>query len=62
MAYFIGIQLLEGVQIYNVPQEKERRVKILCAACENRLQSRVCYYDDNAVLIMQCDAQSYFKL
>jgi hypothetical protein len=28
----------------------------------SRLQSRVCYYDDNAVLTMQCDAQSYFKL
>jgi hypothetical protein len=29
---------------------------------KSELQSEVLYYDDNAVLIMQCDAQSYFKL
>jgi hypothetical protein len=26
------------------------------------LRSEALYYDDNAVLTMQCDAQSYFKL
>jgi hypothetical protein len=29
---------------------------------KNGLQSEVLYYDDNAVLTVQCDAQSYFKL
>ncbi len=34
-----------------------------CALCaKSGLQSEVLYYDDNAVLTMQCDAQSYFKL
>jgi hypothetical protein len=32
----------------------------LCA--KSGLQSEVLYYDDNAVLTMQCDVQSYFKL
>ncbi len=32
----------------------------LCA--KSGLQSEVPYYDDNAVLTVQCDAQSYFKL
>jgi hypothetical protein len=47
-----------------VPQEKgmkgERIVR--CMQKKNGLQSEVLYYDDNAVLTMQCDAQSYFKL
>ncbi len=61
---FIGVQQLEGVQYHNVPQEKgmkgERIVR--CMQKKNGLQSEVLYYDDNAVLTMQCDAQSYFKL
>jgi hypothetical protein len=32
-----------------------------CALCaKSRLQSEVLYYDDNAVLTMQCDAQRLF--
>jgi hypothetical protein len=29
---------------------------------KKELQSEVLYYDDDAVLTMQCDAQSYLKL
>ncbi len=36
-------------------------MKVLCAACKNRLQSEVLYYVDNAVLTMQCNAQSFFQ-
>ncbi len=29
---------------------------------QKQIASKVCYYDVSAVLTMQCDAQSYFKL
>ncbi len=35
---------------------------IYALRAKSGLQSEVLYYDDNAVLTMQCDAQSYFKL
>ncbi len=45
--------------------QKEKGMKgadngALCA--KSGLQSEVLYYDDNAVLTVQCDAQNYFKL
>ncbi len=57
----ISVQWLEGMQDHNVPQEKRNEGWKNCALhAKNRLQSEVLYYDDNAVLTMQCDAQRYF--
>ncbi len=57
----ISEQKLEGVQNYSVPQEKRNEGWSNCALyAESGLQSEVLYYDDSAVLTMQCNAQSYF--
>ncbi len=54
-------QLLGGVQDYIVPQKKRNEGWKNCALyVKNRLQRKVLYYDDRAVLTMQCDAQNYF--
>ncbi len=46
-----------------MPQEKRNEGWYSYALCaESRLQIEVLYYDDSAMLTMQCDAQSYFKL
>jgi hypothetical protein len=45
-----------------VPQEKRYEGWRNCALhAENGLQSEVLYFDDNALLTMQCDAQRYFN-
>ncbi len=59
--------MYSSLRAYNIlvclKTKKSMKGKDNCALCaKSRLQSEVLYYDDNAVLAMQCDAQSYFKL
>ncbi len=40
----------------------EMKVEVLCAVCKNIMQERCSICADSAVLTVQCNAQSFFKL
>ncbi len=57
----VGTQQLVELQKHIVPSEWRNRGWGICALyAKSGMQRKVLYFDDHAVLTMQCDAQNYF--